>query len=295
MNEIICVVVTYNRKKMLVENIEALLKQSYKKFDILVVDNASTDGTYEEILSFIDKKEVNYVNTERNLGGAGGFSFGVKYAIENNYKYCWVMDDDTIMNYDALESLINKVDMLKDKFSFLCSLVKWKDGEICKMNIPGIDKKWIYTIDPSIKNLIPIEYGSFVSCFINIKYVKLVGLPIKEFFIYADDYEFTQRLYSKEHGYLDLDSIAIHKMGKNNPLNFLEENPNRIDRYVYMYRNSMYISRKKGGINVVKQFLVCGRDILKVIFKPNSNKFRKVLIILKGMVKGLMFNPKIEF
>lgn len=47
MNKIIALVVTYNRKNLLKENLEALLKQDYSEFDILVVDNASTDGTKE--------------------------------------------------------------------------------------------------------------------------------------------------------------------------------------------------------------------------------------------------------
>lgn len=42
---VIAIIVSYNRKVLLKEAIDHLLKQSYKDFDILVVDNASTDGT----------------------------------------------------------------------------------------------------------------------------------------------------------------------------------------------------------------------------------------------------------
>ena len=45
MNSIAILVVTYNRKHMLLENINAILNQSYKEFDYYVIDNASTDGT----------------------------------------------------------------------------------------------------------------------------------------------------------------------------------------------------------------------------------------------------------
>lgn len=295
MNQIICIVVTYNRKKLLKENIESLLAQTYRDFDILIVDNASTDGTYDEIKNFINNNEMKYINTSKNLGGAGGFSFGIKYAINHSYNYCWIMDDDTIPQSEALESLVNKSNRLLGKFSFLCSLVKWIDNSICKMNVPGIDKKWIYKLNDSIENLIPVEYCSFVSCFINLRYVKKVGLPIKEFFIYADDYEFTQRLYSEENGYLDTDSVVIHKMTKNNSLNFAEESLERINRYVYMYRNSMYISRKKGFLSILKRILICLHDILNILIKDNDNKFKKIIIIIIGTTKGVIFNPKIEF
>ena len=49
MKKIVAVVVTYNRKKLLKENLNALLNQSYKDFDILLIDNASTDGTKEYV------------------------------------------------------------------------------------------------------------------------------------------------------------------------------------------------------------------------------------------------------
>ena len=52
MNKIVALVVTYNRKNMLKENIESLLNQNTSEFDILIVDNASTDGTEELVKSF---------------------------------------------------------------------------------------------------------------------------------------------------------------------------------------------------------------------------------------------------
>ena len=76
--KVMAIIVTFNRKELLKESIEALLNQSYKNCDILVVDNASSDGTREFISGYIDNKKVIYKNTEVNIGGAGGFNFGIK-------------------------------------------------------------------------------------------------------------------------------------------------------------------------------------------------------------------------
>ena len=73
MNKIVALVVTYNRKQLLKENIEALLNQNNNEFDILIVDNASTDGTEELVKSF-ENNRIIYENTGANLGGAGGFN-----------------------------------------------------------------------------------------------------------------------------------------------------------------------------------------------------------------------------
>ena len=80
MNKYAEVIVTYNRKKLLKENIEALLNQTFKDHDILIVDNNSNDGT-KEMVAEIQDKRIKYYNTGKNLGGAGGFAFGLRKAI----------------------------------------------------------------------------------------------------------------------------------------------------------------------------------------------------------------------
>ena len=79
----VAVIVTYNRKDLLKESIEALCGQT-RPSDIMVVDNASTDGTEEmvrEIMASMPEHsehgKIIYHNMGENLGGAGGFSFGV--------------------------------------------------------------------------------------------------------------------------------------------------------------------------------------------------------------------------
>lgn len=89
MNKYAEVIVTYNRKKLLKENIEALLNQTFKDHDILIVDNNSNDGT-KEMVAEIQDKRIKYYNTEKNLGGAGGFAFGLRKAIELGYLYAWM-------------------------------------------------------------------------------------------------------------------------------------------------------------------------------------------------------------
>ena len=100
--KIAAIVVTYNRKELLKECINALLDQDYENCDVLVIDNASTDGTENYIAEEIKNKKVKYYNTGANLGGAGGFNYGMRKAVEEKYEYAWVMDDDCIVKRDTL-------------------------------------------------------------------------------------------------------------------------------------------------------------------------------------------------
>ena len=179
---IAAVVVTYNRKALLKKCIDHILKQSAGAPDILVIDNASTDGTEGFITEeYKDVPEVKYYNTGANLGGAGGFSYGINKAVCLDYEYLWIMDDDTIPEEDALSELIKADKLLDGNYGFLSSYAKWIDGTPCKMNVPAISYKWRENINLMDEKMIRLDSASFVSMYIKASVVKEVGLPIKEF------------------------------------------------------------------------------------------------------------------
>ena len=59
MNKICAIVVTYNRKILLKQSLQALLDQTVTDFDILVVDNASTDNTREYIDDLLQEERID--------------------------------------------------------------------------------------------------------------------------------------------------------------------------------------------------------------------------------------------
>ena len=292
MKKIIAIVVTYNRKELLEENITALLNQSYTDFDILIVDNNSNDGTFD-MINNCNTNRIIYINTRANLGGAGGFAVGIKEAIKRDYDYCWVMDDDTIPEKDALKSMINKSEIIGGQFSFINSLIKWKDESMCKMNIPIIDKEWFNQYSIVKHNVLPLSCCSFVSCLINLEIAKKIGLPIKEFFIYGDDMEYTLRLRKEENGYLDFDSIAIHKMTSNQVASIVTSEESRIQRYAFAHKNGFYIAKKRGKKEVIKYILYFFLTFYEILLHAKSKKIKRILILLKGFFGGLSFNPPI--
>ena len=138
--ETVCaVVVTYNRKNLLIECLEAIRKQTRPVDAIYIIDNASTDGTPElllekgyikelpptnltgpwektfEIKNLTDGKPIklHYVRMHENTGGAGGFHEGVKRAYERKYDWLWLMDDDVEALRDGLEQMLEYKTMSK--------------------------------------------------------------------------------------------------------------------------------------------------------------------------------------
>lgn len=291
-NKVAVVVVTYNRKKLLQKNIKALLAQTYKNIlDILVIDNASTDSTKESIQQYINNKDIIYINTGRNLGGAGGFNFGMRKAAELDYKYMWIMDDDTIPTPTALEALIKEDKKLNGNYGFLSSKVLWKDNSICKMNI---QKKSKWKRLHNFENIQNIQYASFVSFFIPTKVVKKVGLPYKEFFIWSDDWEYSRRISKQYQCKYVPTSVVNHFSSSNVGADIVDASAERINRFSYLFRNDVVLYRLDGLEGKVYLDLRTAKYILKILFKA-KNKKQKFDVMFTALKKGKSFYPNIEY
>ena len=244
--KVIALIVTYNRKELLQECLDSVLNQTVPVDAILVVDNASTDGTSElfENGKYSEVGNLHYCNIGTNLGGAGGFKFGLEIASAVNCDYVWLMDDDCIPNPTALEKLLESLDHLPEKPSFLASAVYGPEGE--PMNVPKLSSRthsngyqdWYrYTSF----GLVEIERATFVSLLIDVEAIKHVGLPIGSYFIWGDDIEYTNRL-AKYHapGYLCSCSTVVHKRQNARSLNIRNEtDPTRLRNYRLFTRNQL--------------------------------------------------------
>lgn len=286
--QIAALVVTYNRLTLLQECIGAIRSQTYRDFDIIVVNNGSTDGTLE----WLSKQNDIITITQNNQGGAGGFHTGLKYTVENNYKYTWLMDDDTIPTKQALEKLVDVVN-LKPYIGFVCSRVVDIEGNPC--NCPTVSRKknkngeylWIDQID---EGLIGVDACTFVSVLFNNGYVIKQGLPYKEFFIWADDTEYSSRFSDIYDCFMMIHSVVVHKRKQNKALSiFIEKDKSRISNYFYYYRNRLYFFKKRGFYNYMSSLYHSLFDILKLIRKY---EFYKVHIIGRAVLCSFFFFPK---
>lgn len=291
--KVIAVIVTYNRKELLKESINALLKQNYKNLRILIIDNNSTDGTKEHISEELKNENVIYENTGENLGGAGGFNYGMKLAANMDCDYVWIMDDDCIVHKDSLQELVNSAEKLKDNFGFLSSKVLWKDNSICTMNIPKRKfSKWLKDFETNYQE---IAMASFVSLFVKKDIVVEEGLPIKEFFIWTDDWEYTRRLSRKYKCYYITSSVVTHKSASNIGANIASVDGDRLNRFKYMYRNDVVLYRREGFIGWVLLYLRLCLHKLRVLKSDKKDKKDRIKLINAAIKEGKKFYPSIEY
>lgn len=294
-NRILAVVVTYNRLIMLQRCIQHILNQT-EKCDILIVDNCSCDGTEQYVKDIIDNR-INYIKTFENIGGAGGFNLGMRWAVEQNYEFIWLMDDDCFPNINALEELLNADKLLNGKYGWLSSVSLWKDGLECKMNRPKLKKSFYEYIHLLKNGIVQAEQATFVSLFIRRNIIEKYGLAIKEFFIWGDDIEFTRRISvrNKVPCFVVGKSIVTHFMNVNNGSDIAFDIPERIERYKYAFRNEGYLYRKEGWLGICYYLAKCGWNIIKIIRFSKNYKIKRIMLILVNIISGLSFNPSIEY
>lgn len=197
------VIVTYNRIEKLKIALEKYDNQTYMPEYVLVVNNNSTDGTYEYLEEWKNEKKAykKYViNLEENIGGSGGFYTGLEQARKLSSNWIWVSDDDAFPKEDAFEKLNNlskKVDVTK--YSAICGKVI-NNGKIdlehrrtITTGIFKIKEKSV-PIEEYSKEYFTLNLFSYVGTIINKECIKKCGATIKDFFIYYDDTEHSYRL-----------------------------------------------------------------------------------------------------
>lgn len=288
------VVVTYNRRDMLSDLIATLREQTYADNRIVVVNNGSTDGTTEWLAQQTDLTVIN----QDNVGGAGGFFTGMKYAAENGFDYCWVMDDDVLCPPDALQSLVDAF-AVRPGAGFICSRIVDPQGETANTPgpdmRPGPDGSYADTFDLVVSEaMVKVSACTFVSVLIPTGKIREVGLPYRQFFIWGDDTEYTYRLSSTAPCYMACRSVVTHRRVVKGGLDIRREtNPARIRNYFYLTRNSYVYRRRYEGKKEVLWAQI--HDIKSILGFLLRLDFLRLGPVWRGFWASLWFNPKPEF
>jgi len=295
MNEklrVAAVVVTYNRLPLLQQCLQALAAQSAHLEAIWVIDNASTDGTQTAVQA-MHLENLVYRNTGKNLGGAGGFAYGVKEAAMAGYDALWLMDDDTIPEPEALQNLLECDRKLEGKYGWLSSRALAPDGTDQPMNR---QRKTPYTdVEGYTENQVPAVMASFVSLFLRTDIVKKFGIPIADFFIWSDDWEYTRRISKELPCYVASESRVVHAMKNPGTVNIATDVPARWERYRYFYRNDVVLYRREG----MRGWLwLLAKDLwhtVQVVLDSRGSRCARISIIWKGFAEGVRYRPRISY
>lgn len=204
---LVAVVVTYNRLDKLRETVERLLASPQGQLEALVVvDNASTDGTAEWLVSQNDPR-LHVESMSENRGGAGGFEHGLRWTHQRlDPDWVVLMDDDGRPEPDALAAF-HGMDL--SQWDAVAAAVYFPDGRICEMNRPSRNPFWHgrtfmrtvfgwgardgFHITPDAYQGQPrqVDVASFVGLFLSRRSVQRNGYPDGRLFVYGEDGVYT--------------------------------------------------------------------------------------------------------
>ena len=279
--KIAVVIVTYNRLDCLKNALSKYENQTLQPCYMIVVDNASTDGTYEFLEEWLSvESDINkiVVHNPKNTGGSGGFYLGLKESLKYDYDFVFLADDDAYAESDTFEKLFNSCEIVNSpNTAALCTTVINK-GKIdishrcrIKTGIFSVRLKWIQELEYN-HEYFKLDIVTFVGAAIKKSIIEKVGLPLKEYFIYYDDTEYFMRINEVGNTFCITKSRMIHDTDGKQSINSWKgyyDTRNWIDavsrhfsiRYLKFATLSSYIRR-------------C--TVIAYIFRGRDYKFRKM-------------------
>ncbi|HEX8123163.1 MAG TPA: glycosyltransferase family 2 protein [Solirubrobacteraceae bacterium] len=269
------VIVTRDRLALLQQCLAALRTQTRPPDRILVVDNASGDGTAAWLAA---QEDVETLRLEENVGGAGGFHAGLERAHAGGAEWMWLMDDDTIPRPDALAALLRPED---PELLLRASVAVWKDGRLHPMNVPGLERERIEPlVEAAPARLLPLRTSTFVSLLVHRAAVDRFGLPEARYFIWSDDIEYTARV-TRGGGRMALvtDSVVEHRTAE--PYTAVTSAG---DRFYFHARNTLYMVRGRSWSALEKASLLYVLALTSLQYVRGGGSAR---VVLRGLRDGV--------
>jgi GT2 family glycosyltransferase len=243
---IVSVTVAHNGVSVLRQHLQALALQTRKLDEIVVVDNASTDGTQRLLAR--EFPEITTLHQQENGGIGGGLAAGLAYALGRKHDWVWIFDQDSLPAQDALEHLLNGLPHLHADAEITAILAPSCAHPETGIAYPALQwSRWRFVPirnnpdQPAVFVDLVISSGSLMRS----EAVAKVGLPRQDFFMDFVDYEHCLRL--RRQGYriaVIRDSNLDHAIGTPTVLNIFGWAKSWTDhapwREYYMTRNEIF-------------------------------------------------------
>ena len=275
------ILVTCNRLRCLQTALEKYDSQTKPPRYILVVDNASNDGTKEYLDQWKHSQSGKYerivVHCEENTGGAGGFSLGLEEGVKLDCDFLFLSDDDAYAETDMLEQLEKGYHQIKgEKISAICTSVlnhgQYDLGHRCYMQKKG-GRVFLKYSTPDFYQNGPFRVNilTFVGAAVKKEVVSRVGLPLKEYFIWYDDTEYCHRLLKEGNIYCMPTSVMHHDVKRNRTPSWKDYYGTR--NWLDMIRR--HYPKRFFYFAVIEKYLKRA-SVLSSLFRKRDKKYRKM-------------------
>jgi GT2 family glycosyltransferase len=270
------------------ETLAGIAAQSRAAETILVVDNASTDGTASAVEDAHPSVEI--LRLVSNTGSAGGFGAGAAWAFEHGYDWIWLLDNDSIPKQEALARLIaaHRRFPKAERPILLASKVVWIDGSILPLNVPIIKRKNLPLLYLAAQYAtLSLRAAPYAGILVHRSVVERHGLPLKDYFLWEDDIEWTGRILRDGFGVLVPDSVVCHKT-PSNPSTTADAGP----RFYYEIRNKIWMLRYSDAYRPMEKLRFALTLVVDTFrFLKRQPVAKGVSVVVRGLLAGGLKRP----
>lgn len=299
---------TFNDADIVDRSIEALLRQTRPVDGILVVDNASTDGTLEQP----SVKQATVLRHSENGGTSGAVHSGFRFALEQGYDWIWVFDADSTPEPDALEKLLELYagfsPGLREETAFLACLPYNVQDGIPTHGAVYHQRGFSRAVpDPKLRYY-PCNITIWSGCLYRLAAVRRIGLPNADYLLDWGEYEYAYQVMKAGYkAFIHQDAVLHHNIRGTTSLVFIEVKLGPFSltfyefppiRCYYLCRNMFYFTLydfKEGRV-----WLLCTHGLgillltLKFVVRPRHHG-KHIRAFLRGMWHGVTGNIKARY
>ena len=196
------ILLNYNGAGDTIECIESIKQSVYKNYEIIVVDNCSTDDSVSVLEDYSKKTPLIFLRSKWNNGFSAGNNIGIREAQKRNFDYVLLLNNDTLVTIDFLQELLNAYERV-DKGSVLSGTIMYAyerekiwyaGGSYSEWTAKAKHLRMNETADATPTEIEEVNFISGCEVLIPIGDIKKIGLMDEDYFLYTEDLDYSIKI-----------------------------------------------------------------------------------------------------
>lgn len=272
---VLACITTFNADDVIDGVLEALLCQTRAIDAILIIDNASTDGTLDRTFP----PPVIVIRNAVNVGPSGAIPAGFRYALDHGFDWMWILDHDSAPEPEALAELIDLYAgwsaSVQDETGFI-SCLPVNPAETLHGRLFTPHGRFLVTPSPD-QRYYPCHVKVWSGCLYRLAAVREIGFPNPDYFIDRGELEYAYRVMKAGYkGYICQDSVLRHNFHGSPGLDTtqVQVGPVKLTFYelaplrcYYVCRNTLYFTLYDMQEGVIAKF----RELFRLVSRPGRS------------------------
>lgn len=265
--KIFIIVLNYNGKDVLKKCLESVYLDLYPNKEVIVVDNASQDNSFNEVRTIYPK--FHFIKNTRNIGFSAGNNVAIKLALERGADFIFLLNNDALLGKNTLENLTKKMET-NPKWGIVTPLIYF--GKSNRIWFSGGKINWIKMRVEHKDNNFNTDYITGCAMLIRKEVFKKIGLFDERYFLYYEDADFSYR--AKKSGFglgIDRNSEVYH----------FEKSSQNITKIYYLVLSAIIFFRKNSNFLIrvyIETYLFLRKIKNKFDLRKNPEDKTKLLV-----------------